>query len=206
MNARPFLAVMDPPWTADNGGGGRGAQNHYKLTSVAGIADAVTSSPLWVSDGPALVWMWATSRALVTGDAFALAALLGVRPCAGFVWAKVDDHVVIEQDHDGTTRVGTMPPRKPGLGQWQRTEHEHLLVCRRGSLQVPAPPGRSRSVIYAPRGIHSAKPEEAWRVIESTSHSAIGRACGVEFFARSVRPGWAAMGTLNGDDVVVTLE
>lgn len=189
-----FLAVMDPPWNVDTGGGGRGAQNHYRLTTVAGIADAVRASGLWVDDGPALVWMWATSLSLTRGAAFDLMSALGLRPCAGFVWAKVD----------AATPPAFTSPRRPGLGQWSRCEHEHLFLCRRGDVKVPPPADRQRSMIYAPRGRHSEKPEAAWDVIEKTSAGAIGTGLGVEFFARTARPGWVAWGTLNDGDAVTT--
>ena len=211
----PFLAVCDPPWNADAGGGGRGAQNHYGLEGVDGIAHAMRSAPPWRDTGPGLLWMWATSSAFVTGDAAVVARALGFRPCAGWVWAKVDEL------HCGgcqglgdfgplTSARETCPvcrgfgsvflhPARLGLGQWQRTEHEHLLLCRRGDVSVPEPSKRPRSMSYAPRGAHSAKPPEAWAVIEQVSRSSLGADVrGVEFFARTQRPGWGAFGTLDG--------
>lgn len=178
-----FLAVMDPPWSADTGGGRRGANTHYALAGVEGIAQAVRMSGLWRDDVPALVWMWATSSALIAGDAHGLASRLGLRICAGFVWVKVD---LFDE--------GFAPSARMGLGQWSRCEHEHLLVCRRGEVAVPKPRDRQRSVIYAPRLRHSAKPQAAWDVIVNTSRSSIGAVGGVEFFARSARPGWTAWG------------
>lgn len=192
-----FVAVMDPPWNADAGGGNRGAQTHYPLAGVDGIAQAVRMSGLWDDQSPALVWMWATSTAFVLGDAHALANRLRLRICAGFVWAKIDRV-------PGSDFAFTAPARS-GLGQWSRCEHEHLLVCRRGDVPVPAPELRCRSVIYAPRGRHSEKPDEAWRVIEQTSRDVAGAPLevlrarmGVEFFSRRARPGWLAWGHLEG--------
>lgn len=196
------LAVMDPNWSADNGGGGRGANSHYHLNGPIDIANTVRTSGMWSDDGPALVWMWATTRAVVTGQAMLLASHLGIDIVSGFVWVKVDDDIDVDMTIPHP-HSWTRPPAKPGLGQWQRTEHEHLLVCRRGKLPVPLPADRQRSVIYAPRGKHSVKPEAAWRVIESTSASVVGdlqqRAkedghCGTEFFARTTRPMWRAFG------------
>lgn len=218
-----YLAVMDPPWSSDAGGGGRGADSHYDLSSPADVANVVRSSGLWNDEDTALVWMWATTRALVLGDAHALAKALGIEIVSGFVWAKVDDGSdLVLRAMTGIEGVGpaTMaverihaplftPPARPGLGQWQRTEHEHLLVCRRGKIGVPTTDARCRSVIYAPRGRHSAKPEEAWSVIERTSAGVLGNLdertlwrghVGVEFFARTRRPGWLAFGNQIGDD------
>lgn len=189
MSAGAFLSVMDPPWAADAGGGGKGAGEHYPLASVEAIAAAVRLSGHWRDAGPALCWMWATSSAFIAGDAHALANRLGLRIAAGFIWAKVDD---------GNGVI--VPPARMGLGQWSRCEHEHLLVCRRGEFDVSVPPPgtRARSVIYAPRGAHSAKPAEAWAVIETTSRSVVGPVRGVEFFCRSPRPGWTGWGHING--------
>lgn len=185
----PFLAVLDPPWSADSGGGRRGANTHYSLANAAVVACAVRGSGLWQPEGPALVWMWATSSAVVKGDAHELADLLGVRICCGFVWNKVD---VLEDSGDGEAYQRHL---RPGLGQWSRCEHEHLLLCRRGDVSVPPPESRCRSTIYAPRGRHSAKPPEAWGVIEVTSRAVLGdEVQGVEFFARSARAGWASWG------------
>ena len=216
MSGGAFLATMDPPWSADAGGGGKGANEHYPLAGVDGIAAAVRLSGLWRDDGPALVWMWATSSALVAGDAHALANRLRLRVCAGFIWAKVDDLTrdalavadgVVGHRRDvlGPELVALMgpevvfaPPARMGLGQWSRCEHEHLLVCRRGDIAVPAASARQRSVIYAPRGVHSAKPEAAWHVIETTSRATVGDVVGVEFFCRTPRTGWTGWGHING--------
>lgn len=191
---RASLFVIDPNWSADSGGGGRGANAHYALDNVDAMALAYQRSPAWRDVGPGLLWMWATSSAFATGDAHTLARQLGFRPCAGFVWCKVDMTVA------GDGWVSMQPPRRMGLGQWSRVEHEHLLLCRRGDVSVPEPSCRQRSVIYAERGEHSAKPEAAWKVIETTSYASLGPVVGVEFNARTQRAGWMAVGRLDGED------
>lgn len=189
------LAVMDPMWNADDGGAGRGAQNHYGTASVDGIAQVIRMSPCWRDAGDALVFMWATTLAFHQGDAHAPANRLNLRVCAGFVWAKIDR---LDRGH-------FEPPARMGLGQWTRCEHEHLLICRRGDVSVPTAAARQRSMIYAERGEHSAKPEQAWRVIEATAQGvlsaegAFGKFSNpVEYFSRNRRQGWGAFGTLDG--------
>ena len=196
---QPFLAVVDPNWSADSGGGGRGAQNHYALDDVDAIAHGYRYGPLWTDVGAGLLWMWATTTALVSGDAHQLARTLGFRPCAGFVWCKVD---VVDGPLDHPCRgIAYVPPERMGIGQWSRVEHEHLLLCRRGDVPVPITRSRMRSVIYAPRGAHSEKPEAAWRVIETTSRGSLGpNVVGVEYNARCLRPGWVTVGRLDGED------
>lgn len=220
-----FLAVLDPTWPCETGGGRvkRGADRHYTLAkNVRQLADEYRESEPWdrvpLQPGEkgraGLLWMWATSTAVVRGDAHGLAALLGFRLCCGFVWCKVD---VIDNDEakwawryanprrciDGEWQDGPAalhaPPARMGLGQWSRVEHEHLLLCRRGDVKVPPPPARCRSVIYAPRGRHSEKPEAAWRVIETTSRAVLPGVVGCEWNARTLRPGWHAYGRLDGE-------
>lgn len=107
-------------------------------------------------------------------------------------------YVNIDEVYDSVNiKVGFEPAARMGLGHWSRCEHEHLLVCRRGNVKVPDTDARQRSMIYAPRGKHSAKPDEAWRVIEATSSSSLGGGVdrgGVEFFCRNRRSGWAGWG------------
>lgn len=75
----------------------------------------------------------------------------------------------------------------------------YLVDDRERQARETADVARARSVIYAPRGKHSEKPEAAWAVIERASRSSLeGDVRGVEFFARTQRPGWGAWGTLNG--------
>lgn len=181
------VSVMDPPWGSDAGGGGKGANAHYALEGVDGIALAIRKSGLWRDTGPALCWMWATASALHLGDVHALCGLLHIRPVAGLVWAKID-----------AVDANTFHPcNRMGLGQWTRCEHEHLLICRRGVLGVPPPAHRHRSMIYAPRLEHSQKPEKAWAIIEDVSAAIAGDDFkGIEFFSRNVRPGWTGWGHL----------
>lgn len=194
-----LLAVIDPNWSSDSGGGGRGANEHYALSGIDSIAAEYKRSEPWTDVGPGILWMWATTLAFNTGDAHALARALGFKVCSGFVWAKVDEHTL-----EGAFYFKA--PARMGLGQWQRTEHEHLLLCRRGVVSVPPPEARPRSIIYAPRGAHSEKPEAAWHVIEAVSRAALPGVIGIEYNARKRRRGWAAVGRLDGEDGSIRFE
>jgi N6-adenosine-specific RNA methylase IME4 len=62
--------------------------------------------------------------------------------------------------------------RKPtmGLGHWNRSVHEVLLIGTRGNIPCPALGTQRESVIDAPRGEqHSAKPEVFLEMIEQYS-------------------------------------
>lgn len=165
----------DPPW-AENGGGKvkRGADRHYRTLKTADIVDVHRRYFAEVG-GPdpsgCLLWMWATSNHLV--DAIEVMRALGFRYVTSMVWVK-------------TTTTG-----KPhvGLGQRTRQRHELLLLGVMGKVAVPAPQDRPDSVIVAPRGRHSEKPQDAYDRIQ--------RVCAgprLEVFGRAAREGWTVVG------------
>jgi N6-adenosine-specific RNA methylase IME4 len=79
---------------------------------------------------------------------------------------------------------------KIGMGYWVRQQHEQLLIGVRGDLRCPDPEDRPSSVVMAPRGGHSVKPEAFYGLIERM----YPLASRVELFARQRRDGWAAWG------------
>jgi N6-adenosine-specific RNA methylase IME4 len=77
-----------------------------------------------------------------------------------------------------------------GMGYVYRQRHELLLVAKRGTPPTPSPADRPDSVIEAPDGEHSAKPELARKQIERM----FPKWKWVELFARSAPKGWAVWG------------
>jgi len=78
-----------------------------------------------------------------------------------------------------------------GTGYWFRSVHELLLVGTRGAIPAPAMGTQPESVIDAPSGEHSAKPEEVLKLIE-TWYPTIPK---IELNRRgAARPGWDAWG------------
>jgi N6-adenosine-specific RNA methylase IME4 len=75
-----------------------------------------------------------------------------------------------------------------GMGHSVRMAHEVCLIAKRGRptrnspLNVP-------SVFFAPRGEHSAKPEEFYALVERFAPGPY-----VELFARRQREGWTCLG------------
>src|SRR5436190_12723771 len=53
-----------------------------------------------------------------------------------------------------------------GLGKYVRQKHEILLICRRGEHPAPEAKNLVASVVNAPRGEHSEKPEVFYEIIE----------------------------------------
>jgi N6-adenosine-specific RNA methylase IME4 len=83
--------------------------------------------------------------------------------------------------------------KKPsiGLGRWIRSCHEILLIAVRGNPVAPAPGTQSLSVIEAPRGRHSEKPDVFAEMIESFYPNTPK----IELNRRGkARPGWDAWG------------
>jgi N6-adenosine-specific RNA methylase IME4 len=84
--------------------------------------------------------------------------------------------------------------RKPtmGLGHWNRSVHEVLLIGTRGNIPCPALGTQRESVIDAPRGEqHSAKPEVFLEMIEQYFPTLPK----IELNRRGpARPGWQAWG------------
>lgn len=204
--AASFVAVLDPNWSSDAGGGGRGAQNHYGLASASSIAKEIRRSPAWVEEGNGLLFVWATTSALCNGELHQLVGELGFQIVTSYVWMKIDAPAVDTGDPPGSGRrrraaVATEDPTTaPGLGQWSRAAHEFLFVCKRGPVSPPAPNAKPHSIIAAPRGAHSEKPERAWsQVIAPITRACAPGVTGVEFNARKQRPGWAAWGRLDGE-------
>lgn len=77
-----------------------------------------------------------------------------------------------------------------GTGAWVRSQHELLLLGRRGDFPAPSLGTQPRSVIHARRGAHSEKPDEVHAMIERTYP---GRRY-LELFARRQRDGWTTWG------------
>lgn len=167
--------IMDPPWM-ERGGGKikRGADRHYPLVKTKELPAIIKGSGMFTPDTEegCSLWMWATANFLP--DAIWLMGELGAEYVTNAVWVK-----------EGP----------PGLGQRMRMMHEHLLYGRFGSVPVPSPGNRLPSVIVAPRGRHSQKPEEAFELIERHDDRMDGKAHHrLEMFARSSRPGWNSWG------------
>lgn len=168
----------DPPWP-EHGGGGRGAQNHYRLLKTRGEILAAMRGARFADGKPAWLphptwchlWLWVTDNYLPWG--LWLMGELGFRYIRTAVWVK--------------TRIG--------IGQYLRGQHELVLLGVRGETQLtrsgcpsviggrplPHPTDASGRVI------HSRKPEEALRMFEAVSPAPPGRA--LEMFARTDRPG-----------------
>jgi N6-adenosine-specific RNA methylase IME4 len=164
-----FLA--DPPWEDDFGPTGREVERHYPVMPLQDIMDLPVDE---LATDDAVLFLWALPHMLP--KALAVVARWGFEYRTHAVWVK----------------------DKIGLGQWARQQHEVLIIARRGEFPPPPESMRVSSVIMAPLGDHSEKPELIAEMIERWYPDAAK----VELFRRGPpRPGWRAWGNQALDEV-----
>jgi N6-adenosine-specific RNA methylase IME4 len=157
-----FLA--DPPWLDEFGASARAIENHYETMKTDQIVNLDVQS---IAAEHAVLYLWALPHMLPQA--------LDVMKAWGFSYRT---HCIWSKD-------------RIGLGKWFRNEHELLLVGRRGAWPPPVEELRVGSVIEAPVGEHSAKPEVFIEMIERWYPDAPK----IELFRRGkAREGWSAWG------------
>lgn len=159
--------LADPPWMESGGGKiKRGADRHYDLMRTADIK-ALPVKDLALPNSH--LYLWVTNNFLPEG--LEVLGAWGFRYVTMITWAK----------------------DRQGLGQYYRGMTEHVLFGVRGNPPYRTLPdgkrAQGRTLITAPRGRHSAKPEQMREWIERVSHGPY-----VELFARSATPGWDSWG------------
>ena len=159
----PFQVILaDPPWQMGSPDSPFAPENHYPTMSLQELAALAVPAA-----DDAVLCLWAVNMLLP--EAQWLMGEWGFTYRANLVWVK--------------------PSIGPGV--WARQRHELVLVGTRGSARPPEPEDRPDSVIEAPRGRHSQKPEALYERIER----AYPHATKCELFARGVpRAGWVAWG------------
>ena len=163
------VIYADPPWSYRNKGTRAAADRHYSTMSIEDIKSLPVAD---IAAENCVLFLWATfpmlSEALETIRAWGFDY-----KTAAFVWAKQNRR---------------SPGWFWGLGNWTRSNPEVCLLAVRGR---PARASASvHSLIEAPVGRHSAKPEEARARIEAL----MGDVPRIELFARERAPGWDAWG------------
>jgi N6-adenosine-specific RNA methylase IME4 len=127
------------PWSRETGMD-RAADNHYPTSCLEVIASRDVAS---IAAPDCVLFLWATAPMLP--HALLVMAAWGFNYCSNYVWAK--------------DRIGT--------GYWNRNKHEHLLIGTKGKIPAPAMGTQWESLIAAPLGAHSAKPEIFHEMIEA---------------------------------------
>jgi N6-adenosine-specific RNA methylase IME4 len=160
------VIYADPPWafkTHSDNGKDRSPESHYPTMGIEDIMDMPIGD---LAENNSVLFMWATVPMLPEA--------IEVMKVWGFTYKS---HVAWIKD-------------RMGLGYWFRNQHELLLVGTRGQVISPAPGSQFPSVVSAPVGKHSQKPEDFYRIIEGY----FPNVSKVELFARNGREGWAAWG------------
>jgi N6-adenosine-specific RNA methylase IME4 len=158
------LILADPPWDDEFGTSNRSIENHYPTMKFEDILGLPVSE---IAHDQAMLFLWATpsmiEMALMTVKAW------GFNYRTQMIWVKPSI----------------------GLGKYVRQKHEIMLICRRGGHPAPEAENLSQSVIEAPRGEHSEKPEIFHEIIERMYPAAEK----IELFRRGQpRKGWTAWG------------
>lgn len=143
-NKRYGVIYADPEWRFEvysrETGMDRAADNHYPTSAT----DEICARPVGdIAAKDSVCFLWATVPMLP--DA------LKVLGAWGFAYKS---HAIWKKDRMGT-------------GYWFRNGHELLLVGTRGDIPAPAMGTQFISVIEAPVGEHSAKPELFLKMIEA---------------------------------------
>lgn len=155
-------------WSED--GKDRHASNHYPTSTDAHAAAEIverTKQRFECAAEDCVLFMWATVPHLAI--ALDVLRLRGFAYKSNYAWGK----------------------DKSGTGYWNRNRHEHLLIGVKGSIPCPAPGDQWDSLVMAPVGKHSAKPECFLEMIEGYFPN-IPK---IELNRRGApRPGWDAWG------------
>jgi len=165
------VILADPEWRFEPWsratGLDRAADNHY-ATSATEIIAARPVSEIAADD--CVLFLWATAPMLPPA--------LAVMTAWGFTYRT---HAVWFKQRTGRAR---------GPGYWFTGEHELLLLGTQGAVPAPAQGDNWRSVIVAPVGRHSEKPDIVHELIEAYFPSLPK----IELNARRARPSWDRWG------------
>lgn len=161
------VIYADPEWRFEvwsrETGMDRSADNHYQTSELADILKRDVAS---IAADDCVLFLWST------------------------VPFEADAHAVIEAwGFEYVSQVAWRKPRQ-GTGFWFINVHEVLLVAKRGDVPAPAPGTQWLSVIDAPMGEHSEKPEIFYELIEAYFPNVPK----IELNARRQREGWDAWG------------
>jgi N6-adenosine-specific RNA methylase IME4 len=162
------VIVADPEWQwepwSHKTGMDRAAANHYPTSVLAAIKDRDVPS---IVAKDCVLFLWATIPMLP--HALTVMAAWGFDYKSHYAWGK----------------------DKFGTGYWSREKHELLLIGTRGKIPCPEQGKQWDSLIIAPRGEHSAKPECFLEMIEGY-YPTMPK---IELNRRGApRPGWDAWG------------
>lgn len=167
--------MVDPPWAftfstrkseAGNNGWRGSTDRHYRNMPISELRGLPIPA---IAAADSVLWLWAVNALM--DDALDLMKHWGFDYKNTLTWAKI-------------TKTGSPAT---GMGYWMRGATEHLLLGVKGR---PKPLRRNQPTWFtAPAGKHSAKPDGAYRIIETLTPGPYA-----DIFARTHRPGWTCWG------------
>lgn len=179
--------MADPPWPVRGGKNGKSGWStkvsphvHYPLMKMKDIMALPVSD---LAEADAHLYLWVVNGLLEEG--ISCGKRWGFRLVNNFCWGKTSGY---------------------GIGQYIRGDHELCLFFVRGKIPYSRDPvtkkrRQPRSLILAPRGEHSEKPDEIHRRVEIVSPGPY-----LEMFARKKgRPGWDYFGNEIESDVEINV-
>lgn len=176
----PFSVIAaDCPWAPMDKlpGKSRGAAKNYDVMSTKDLC-RIHLPPI-AENSVLFFWRLASMQS----DALDVIQAWGFTPKTELVWVKLTS--TSSNRELGTAKLHF------GMGRQVRASHEVCIIATRGRV---APLNHStRSVFFAPVGIHSAKPDAFYDIAES-----LYAGPRVELFARRCRPNWTTLGSQLG--------
>lgn len=167
MSGKYRTIVADPPWEISKrmGAGGRRARSTEVPYDFMDL-DQIKAIDIPAAD-EAHLYLWSTRKNFREGTAAEVARAWGFEPVGEIIWGL----------------------RNPGMGGFNGSGHEPVLVARRGKLPFPKNEIPASVVFwrqpYARGKIHSAKPDAFLDLVERVSPGPY-----LELFARRARFGW----------------
>lgn len=139
------LIYADPEWQetawSRETGMDRAPENHYPTSSLAELCARDVGA---IAAADCVLALWRKSNN--PHEALRVMEAWGFQFRSEIVWRKTG---------------------APGMGRWFRNAHEALWICARGNPPAPAPGTQWPSVVDAPVGAHSAKPEVFAEMLEA---------------------------------------
>lgn len=182
------VLVADPPWPFEDKlpGKARGAEKHYTCLPI----HEIIRFPLPTLAPSAVLFLWRVAS--MSEEALAVVRGWGFIPKSEIVWVKTNPDFPAEEEVFSDTPPGGLDERAAmGMGRIVRGSHETCLIATRGRIE-PAHKG-TRTVFFAPRGEHSAKPDKFYQIVERL-FPADPFGAPTELFARRERAGWRCYG------------
>jgi len=139
------VVCADPPWRYDFDVDSRATEKHYPtltLPEIINYRDNLGSLITSKFADNCILFLWATAPKL--NEALELIKAWGFTYKTNLIWAK----------------------DKMGLGWYCRNQHELLLIAEKGTMPLPPPANRPKSIVNAPRTNHSKKPRKIYGLIE----------------------------------------